>query len=72
MAAAKPKGLDLQSGGFDSQVKLHRRRRAGVTDSELPHEVVRLLELRQFNPDLAFSVDASEVDAIHKIAGELI
>jgi SOS-response transcriptional repressor LexA len=29
-------------------------------------------ELRQFNPDLTFAVDAEEVDAILRIAGELI
>ena len=30
------------------------------------------IELRQFNPDLKFSVDNSQVEAIHKVVGELI
>jgi SOS-response transcriptional repressor LexA len=30
------------------------------------------IELRQFNPDLAFDVDDSQIDAIHKVIGELI
>jgi hypothetical protein len=29
-------------------------------------------ELRQFNPDLTIKVDAAEIDAVLKIAGELI
>ena len=29
------------------------------------------LELRQFNPDLTFRMDAADVEAIHKVAGEL-
>lgn len=31
-----------------------------------------LLELRQFNPDLTFTVPADAVQAVHKIVGELI
>jgi phage repressor protein C with HTH and peptisase S24 domain len=30
------------------------------------------IELRQFNPDLAFNVDDDQIDAIHKVVGELI
>jgi hypothetical protein len=44
ITAPEPKRLNLQSGGFDSKIKLYRRRRAAVTDSKLPHEVVCLLE----------------------------
>ena len=28
-------------------------------------------QLRQFNPDRTFQVDTAEIEAIHKIAGEL-
>jgi hypothetical protein len=30
------------------------------------------VELRQFNPDVTFSVDSADVEAIHKVSGELI
>ena len=30
------------------------------------------VELRQFNPDVTFSVDSGKVEAIHKVCGELI
>lgn len=30
------------------------------------------IELRQFNPDVSFCVELTEVEAVHKIAGELI
>jgi phage repressor protein C with HTH and peptisase S24 domain len=30
------------------------------------------IELRQFNPNLAFNVDDDQIDAIHKVVGELI
>jgi hypothetical protein len=30
------------------------------------------VELRQFNPDRTFTVSDSDVDAIEKVAGELI
>ena len=39
---------------------------------ELVRRTTEAVELRQFKPDLIFSVDASEVEAIHKVAGELI
>jgi len=29
------------------------------------------IELRQFNPDLTFRVDSADVEAVHKVAGEL-
>lgn len=30
------------------------------------------IELRQFNPDVTFSIDAGEIEAIHKVMGEAI
>jgi phage repressor protein C with HTH and peptisase S24 domain len=30
------------------------------------------IELRQFNPDLAFIVGDDQIDAVHKVVGELI
>jgi phage repressor protein C with HTH and peptisase S24 domain len=62
--------------GDDVVVRLRSRTKATGEEAALIKELVRrtndTIELRQFNPDLTFSVDASEVDAIHKIAGELI
>jgi phage repressor protein C with HTH and peptisase S24 domain len=43
-----------------------------VLIKELVGRKTATLELRQFNADLSFSVDASEVEAVHKIVGELI
>jgi hypothetical protein len=39
---------------------------------ELVRRTGSLLELRQFNPDLTFTVPADAVQAVHKIVGELI
>lgn len=50
----------------------------GETPAErvLLNELVRrtgsYVELRQFNPDKVFRIDAAEVEAIYKVAGELI
>lgn len=38
---------------------------------ELMRRTNDTVELRQFNPDLTFSVETGDVEAIHKIAGEL-
>jgi hypothetical protein len=61
--------------GDDVLVRL--RGRDGVaTELALMKELVRRcadrVELRQFNPDLTFGVDAAEVEAIEKVAGEVI
>jgi phage repressor protein C with HTH and peptisase S24 domain len=39
---------------------------------ELVRRTGALLELRQFNPDLTFTVPADAVQAVHKIVGELV
>ena len=45
-------------------------------DKALIGELVSLsehkVELRQFNPDLSFSVEEAEIEAIHKVVGEAI
>ena len=50
-------------------------RRSSASDFALVAELVRrtneFAQLRQFNPDRTFQVKAVEIDAIHKIAGEL-
>jgi hypothetical protein len=58
---------------------LVRLRSAGGTEgiqrvliTQLVKRTSRSVELRQFNPDRSVDVDAGEVDAIQKIAGELI
>ena len=43
-----------------------------VLIKELVKRTGSFVELRQFNPDRAFRVDEADVEAIHKIAGELI
>lgn len=40
--------------------------------AELVRRANDSVELRQFNPDKSFKVEASEIEAIHKIAGELL
>jgi hypothetical protein len=40
--------------------------------NELVSQTARRIELRQFNPDVAFKVETSEVRALHKIMGEAI
>ena len=62
--------------GDDVLVKLKRdaAERTGVP--VLLKELVRrsgtTVELRQFNPDLTFHVEAAEIDAMEKVVGELI
>ena len=54
------------------------RLRGGVGPGQLVllKELVRrsagFLELRQFNPGTTFRVDANEIEAIQKVAGEVI
>lgn len=43
-----------------------------VLIKELVKRSTAAIELRQFNPDLHFRVDAAEVEAVHKVVGELI
>ena len=43
-----------------------------VLIKQLVKRTATLFELRQFNPDLTFCLDASKVEAVVKIAGELI
>jgi SOS-response transcriptional repressor LexA len=62
--------------GDDVVVRVRSRAQAAGEQPALIKELVRrtndAIELRQFNPELTFSVDANDVEAIHKIAGELI
>ena len=39
---------------------------------ELTGRSASRIELRQFNPDVKFAVDASGIEAIHKVVGEAI
>jgi hypothetical protein len=43
-----------------------------VLSKELVSRSPSLIELRQFNPDISFTIDAAEVEAMHKVAGEAI
>lgn len=60
--------------GDDVLVRLHPR--DGRDDLVLVKELVRrtasFLELRQFNPETSFRVDMADVQAIEKVAGEVI
>ncbi len=60
--------------GDDVLVRLHPR--DGRDDLVLVKELVRrtasFLELRQFNPESSFRVDMADVQAIGKVAGEVI
>lgn len=60
--------------GDDVLVLLKQRRdgRSVALLKELVSRTSAYVELRQFNPDLTLKVDAAEVEAIQKIAGELI
>ena len=61
--------------GDDVMVRL-RQPNAGEAEGVLIAQLVRrtasAFELRQFNPDLTFEVDGSDVNAVVKSAGELI
>ena len=39
--------------------------------AELARRANETVELRQFHPDRTFQVDAADIEAIHRIAGEL-
>ncbi len=45
---------------------------AKVLVKELVRHTASFAELRQFNPDVTFQVDAGEIAAIHKVIGEAI
>lgn len=47
------------------------RRVARVLIKELVRRSATFVELRQFNPDITFRVEQSEIAAMHKVAGEL-
>ena len=54
------------------RLKLEDAMRELVLIAQLVKRNAASVELRQFNPDLGFAVDAAEVDAILRIPGELI
>jgi phage repressor protein C with HTH and peptisase S24 domain len=60
--------------GDDVLVRLHSD--GGEGNRALLKELVRrtatFLELRQFNPERSFRVEAADVEAIEKVAGEVI
>jgi hypothetical protein len=63
--------------GDDVLVRLRQPSPGGSSgEPVLLKELVRRtgssIELRQFNPEIRFTVDAAEVESIHKIVGELI
>ena len=43
-----------------------------VMIKELVRRTPAFVELRQFNPDVAFRVETSAIAAIHKVVGEAI
>lgn len=45
---------------------------ARVLIKEMTRRTSRFVELRQFNPDAVFRVDASQVASLHKVVGEAI
>jgi hypothetical protein len=47
-----------------------RRRAVRILIKELVRRTAGFVELRQFNPDVSFRVEGSEVAAIHKVVGE--
>lgn len=57
------------SAGDDVLVRLAG---GGVLVRDLVRQSVSDIELRQFNPDATFAVDAHEIAAIHKVVGEAI
>ena len=46
--------------------------KALVLIKELVRRTSGLVELRQFNPDVVFTIDAAKIHAVHKIVGEAI
>jgi phage repressor protein C with HTH and peptisase S24 domain len=61
--------------GDDVLVKLRAKTRGPGEPAllkELVRQTARFVELRQFNPAASFRVDAAEVEAMHKVAGEII
>lgn len=62
--------------GDDVLLLLRRKAANGAGELVLLKELVKRtgdrVELRQFNPAVTFSVDAADVDALHKVSGELI
>jgi hypothetical protein len=50
----------------------HRERVALVLIKELVRRTATYIELRQFNPDVTFRVEAERVAKIHKVIGEVI
>ena len=61
--------------GDDVVVSLASEQETGRTTAlikELVRRTAAYLELRQFNPEATFRVDARDVSAIHKVMGELI
>ncbi|MBA3667316.1 MAG: helix-turn-helix transcriptional regulator [Sphingomonas sp.] len=60
--------------GDDVLVELRHDNGQETTVTALIKELVRrsagFLELRQYNPDIEFRVDAADISAIHKIVGE--
>lgn len=61
--------------GDDVLVLLKRKSGNGgelVLLKELIKRTGDRVELRQFNPDVTFSVDTAEVEALHRVSGELI
>jgi phage repressor protein C with HTH and peptisase S24 domain len=60
--------------GDDVVVSLAAEQETGRTAAlikELVRRTAAYLELRQFNPEATFRVDARDVSAIHKVMGEL-
>jgi phage repressor protein C with HTH and peptisase S24 domain len=51
---------------------LVRLREGGVLIKELVRTSASAIELRQFNPDVTFAVEAAEIVIVHKVVGEAI
>jgi len=58
--------------GDDVLVRLKDGPRGSVLLKELVRRTSDRVELRQFNPDTVFSVEAVQIEAIYKVAGEII
>lgn len=60
----------VQLRGIEGDAE-HRDRVSVVLIKELVRRSASQLEMRQFNPDVTFSVDLERVAAVHKVVGEV-
>lgn len=58
--------------GDDVVVLLGGQERSLAVVKQVTRRTARLTELRQYNPDVRFTVDAAVIEGIHKVMGEAI